>query len=77
MGASVVRVLVTGGAGFIGSTYVRSVIQRRYPAFEDAEIVVLDLLSYAGTLANLEAVMGSRGSGSYTATSGTRRWSPT
>jgi len=59
MGASVVRVLVTGGAGFIGSTYVRSVIQRRYPAFADAEIVVLDLLSYAGTLANLEAVMGS------------------
>ena len=59
MGASVVRVLVTGGAGFIGSTYVRSVIQRRYPAFEDAEIVVLDLLSYAGTLTNLETVMGS------------------
>ena len=54
-----VRVLVTGGAGFIGSTYVRSVIQRRYPAFADAEIVVLDLLSYAGTLTNLEAVMGS------------------
>lgn len=47
------RVLVTGGAGFIGSNYVRSVLDRRYPAFAGAEVVVLDLLTYAGTLTNL------------------------
>jgi dTDP-glucose 4,6-dehydratase len=48
-----VRVLVTGGAGFIGSHYVRSLLGGRYPAFAGADVVVLDLLTYAGTLANL------------------------
>ncbi len=47
------RVLVTGGAGFIGSHYVRSLLGGRYPAFAGADVVVLDLLSYAGTLTNL------------------------
>jgi dTDP-glucose 4,6-dehydratase len=50
-----VRVLVTGGAGFIGSHYVRSLLAGAYPAFADAEVVVLDLLTYAGTLTNLPA----------------------
>ncbi|MFD5648154.1 dTDP-glucose 4,6-dehydratase [Streptomyces sp. NPDC127039] len=47
------RVLVTGGAGFIGSHFVRSILDGRYAGYEDAEITVLDLLTYAGNLANL------------------------
>ncbi len=47
------RILVTGGAGFIGSTYIRHVLGR-YP--EDT-VVTLDLLTYAGSLANLDGVL--------------------
>ena len=47
------RVLVTGGAGFIGSHYVRTLLSGGYPAFAGAEVVVLDLLTYAGTRTNL------------------------
>ncbi|HET7473065.1 MAG TPA: dTDP-glucose 4,6-dehydratase [Candidatus Limnocylindrales bacterium] len=45
-------ILVTGGAGFIGSAYVREVLARR----DGARITVLDKLTYAGNRANLEAV---------------------
>jgi dTDP-glucose 4,6-dehydratase len=48
------RVLVTGGAGFIGSNYVRALLRGDYPAFVGADVVVLDLLTYAGTLTNLD-----------------------
>jgi dTDP-glucose 4,6-dehydratase len=44
------RILVTGGAGFIGSHFVR----RRAAAGDD--VVVLDRLTYAGNPANLEGV---------------------
>jgi dTDP-glucose 4,6-dehydratase len=53
------RLLVTGGAGFIGSNYVHSVLSDRYAAFADAEVVVLDLLTYAGILTNLATVQAS------------------
>jgi len=47
------RVLVTGGAGFIGSAYVRDVLGRR----DGTRITVLDKLTYAGNMANLEPIM--------------------
>ena len=50
------RVLVTGGAGFIGSHYVRQVLGGAYPTLRDAEVVVLDKLTYAGNEANLAPV---------------------
>ncbi|MFI6097297.1 dTDP-glucose 4,6-dehydratase [Lentzea sp. NPDC051213] len=52
------RVLVTGGAGFIGSHYVRELVSGSYPAFAGAEVVVLDKLTYAGSETNLAAVAG-------------------
>ncbi len=46
------RVLITGGAGFIGSNFVRRAV-REHP---DWQITVLDKLTYAGNLANLADV---------------------
>ncbi len=45
-------VLVTGGAGFIGSNFVRYML-KKYP---DYKIINLDLLTYAGNLENLKDV---------------------
>ncbi|RZT87862.1 dTDP-glucose 4,6-dehydratase [Pseudonocardia sediminis] len=53
------RVLVTGGAGFIGSHFVRSTIGDAYPSLAGADVVVLDAFTYAGTMTNLETVSGS------------------
>ncbi len=50
------RTLVTGGAGFIGSTFVKRALQGRLPGLEGARITVLDALTYAGTLTNLTEV---------------------
>lgn len=52
------RILVTGGAGFIGSHYVRTLLAGGYPGYEDASVTVLDSLSYAGNPANLEPAAG-------------------
>ena len=46
------RLLVTGGAGFIGSCYVRDLLGRR----DGTRITVLDKLTYAGNKANLAPV---------------------
>jgi dTDP-glucose 4,6-dehydratase len=54
-----VRIFVTGGAGFIGSHYVRTLLTGGYPGFEDAEVTVFDKLTYAGNLANLATVADS------------------
>ncbi|HVQ96360.1 MAG TPA: dTDP-glucose 4,6-dehydratase [Mycobacteriales bacterium] len=53
------RLFVTGGAGFIGSHYVRSVLSGVYPGLADAEVTVYDKLTYAGNLANLAPVSDS------------------
>src|SRR5258708_32168743 len=43
------RILVTGGAGFIGSNFIQYWLQRH----PDDHLTNLDLLTYAGNLANL------------------------
>ena len=53
------KILVTGGAGFIGSNFVRRTLQDAYPGLEGAEVVVYDALTYSGNLANLEPVAAS------------------
>jgi dTDP-glucose 4,6-dehydratase len=46
------RLLVTGGAGFIGSNFVRRILDRN----RDVSVIVLDKLTYAGNRANLSDV---------------------
>src|SRR5687768_10867157 len=46
------KLLVTGGAGFIGSSFVRYVLN----TFNDVDVINFDLLTYAGNLRNLESV---------------------
>lgn len=50
------KILVTGGAGFIGSNFVRYWLAHH----DDASIVVLDALTYAGSKANLKGVDAKR-----------------
>jgi dTDP-glucose 4,6-dehydratase len=54
-----VRILVTGGAGFIGSNFVRRTLEDAYPGLEGAEVVVYDSLTYSGNLENLAPVADS------------------
>jgi dTDP-glucose 4,6-dehydratase len=51
------HVLVTGGAGFIGSNFVHH-LRRRFP---EGRITVLDKLTYAGNVANLDPVKDAPG----------------
>tara|TARA_B100000315_G_C14588641_1_gene594526 strand:+ start:2550 stop:3497 length:948 start_codon:yes stop_codon:yes gene_type:complete len=47
------RILVTGGAGFIGSNFVRLLVA------SGRDVIILDKLTYAGTIENLDDVLGS------------------
>ncbi len=55
MNAKLSSILVTGGAGFIGSNFVRYMV-KKYPEYK---IVVLDALTYAGNRENLRDLEGS------------------
>lgn len=48
------KILVTGGAGFIGSAFVRMLVGE-----SGVEVVNVDKLTYAGNLENLEPIAGS------------------
>ncbi len=47
------RIVITGGAGFIGSNYVYHIL-RTHPNWD---VLVLDKLTYAGNIANLSSIM--------------------
>ena len=46
------KLLVTGGAGFIGSCFVRHILNK----YSDYEVINLDALTYAGNIQNLDDV---------------------
>ncbi len=50
------RILITGGAGFIGSNFARLAIAGAFPKTDS--ITVLDSLTYAGNKQNLESLVG-------------------
>ena len=50
------KILVTGGAGFIGSAFIREVLQTQ----PDVHVINLDALTYAGNLENLADIDDSR-----------------
>ena len=51
------RILVTGGCGFIGSNFIRYILQHYKPAY----VTNVDVLTYAGNIANLDGVVEEHG----------------
>jgi dTDP-glucose 4,6-dehydratase len=54
------KLLVTGGAGFIGSNFVRMALTDKFPDFNVEQSTVLDLLTYAGDEENLKPVASDK-----------------
>jgi len=54
------RLLVTGGAGFIGSNFVRMALTNKFPDFNIEQLTVLDLLTYAGDEENLKQIASDK-----------------
>ena len=54
------KLLVTGGAGFIGSNFVRMALTDKFPDFNVEKLTVLDLLTYAGDEENLKPVASDK-----------------
>ena len=50
------KLVVTGGAGFIGSNFVRMALRGELPTITVSSLTVIDSLTYSGTLTNLESV---------------------
>jgi dTDP-glucose 4,6-dehydratase len=51
------KLLITGGAGFIGSNYVRMVAESHLGSIDS--VIILDKLTYAGNLKNIESILTS------------------
>src|SRR5207247_10819457 len=51
------RILVTGGCGFIGSNFIRYILQHFKPAY----VTNVDVVTYAGNLANLDGLVEEHG----------------
>jgi len=54
------KLLVTGGAGFIGSNFVRMALTDKFPEFSVEQLTVLDLLTYAGDEENLKPIASDK-----------------
>jgi dTDP-glucose 4,6-dehydratase len=54
------KLLVTGGAGFIGSNFVRMALTDKFPDFSVEQLTVLDLLTYAGDEENLKPIASDK-----------------
>jgi dTDP-glucose 4,6-dehydratase len=54
------KLLVTGGAGFIGSNFIRLALTDKFPDFNVEQLTVLDLLTYAGDEENLKPIASDK-----------------
>lgn len=54
------KIIVTGGAGFIGSRFVSLLLEDQLPGFEDWDVIVLDALTYAGSYQNIAKYEGNK-----------------